>query len=127
MRAAGHEVVHEVVVAGDRVEHTAHAALLVAPRDAFVTEIGVLSVFGAHRPPSIDVGVPGTPKPLAFRGGFRYKAQLFERGSCTRAVADGYRPFLLAAPRKANRWPAGGRLRELLLGGVHSGLVLRPV
>jgi hypothetical protein len=40
MRAAGHEVVHEVVIRRDRVEDAAHAALLVAPRDALEAEVG---------------------------------------------------------------------------------------
>jgi hypothetical protein len=40
MRAAGHEVVHEVVVRRDRVENAAHAALFFVPRDTLEAEVG---------------------------------------------------------------------------------------
>ena len=40
VHAAGHEVVHQVVVAGDGVEHAAHAPGFFVPRDALVAEVG---------------------------------------------------------------------------------------
>jgi len=69
---------------GDGVEDAAHSALLLVPRDALVPEVGIGSLVGVvHRAASISVA----EKALAFRGRIGYKAQLFERGSCTRPVS----------------------------------------
>ena len=55
MRAPGHQVVHQVVVARNRIEHAAHTALLFVPRNAFVAEISVGVLLGlGHRAASID-------------------------------------------------------------------------
>src|SRR5262249_28612346 len=79
VRAARHEIVHEVVVARDGVENAADAALLLVPRDALVPEVGVAGLLGvAHRAASIS----SEAKALAFPRVIGYKAQLFERGSC---------------------------------------------
>ncbi len=58
VQPTGHEVVHDVVVAGDRVEHAAHATRLVVPGHALVTEVGVargwigISHVGSHSRPA---------------------------------------------------------------------------
>jgi hypothetical protein len=46
MRATGHEIVHEVVVARDGIENAAHAPLLFAPRYAFEPEISLCFSLG---------------------------------------------------------------------------------
>ena len=40
VRAGGHQVVHQVVIVGDRVEHAAHAARFVFARHALEAEVG---------------------------------------------------------------------------------------
>src|SRR6202043_917308 len=40
MCARGHQIVHQVVVLGDRIEHAAHAACLVLMRYALKAEVG---------------------------------------------------------------------------------------
>src|SRR5215212_2454529 len=44
MHATGHQIVHDVVVAGDGVKYTANAARFLAPRDLLVTKISRFAV-----------------------------------------------------------------------------------
>ena len=127
VRAAGHQVVHQVVVAGNRIEHAAHAALLFVPGNAFVAEIGVgVLVWIGHRAASIDGSPARLRKRWLFRRAFATKPNYSSGGLVEGrwSVATGL--FYMSACA-ANSAPAFGRLRELLLGSVDSRLVLRPI
>ena len=124
VHAARHQVVHQVVVAGDGVEHAADAPLLLAPGHAFVAEIGVGGLVRvSHRAASID----GSPIPK--RKGPRESAGFSRRAFATKpnyssgGLGKAGCPltaglfFLstraaIASGCAANSKPAFGRLRD---------------
>src|SRR5436190_13973992 len=124
MCAAGHQVVHQVVIAGNRIENATHTALLFVPRNAFVAEISVGVLLGlSHRAASIDgvfnearnhwlFGSALATKPNYSSGGLGKAGGLATTGLCLVATPRTQRR--IASACGANSTPAFGRLHETI-------------
>src|SRR2546430_15212648 len=105
MHARGHQIVHQVVVVRDRVEHPAHAARLVLTRHALKAEVGgALVGHGGARSESDEThssrsaASVGAAIAVAFFRRRRAESRP-SRGSCARSGAGiNSRPPPLLAP-----------------------------